>query len=269
MIKDNDIAPGLLEEDDRIDSFLKGKMTEQEEQQFLKDLNENHELKEKAIATARLVKGLKQVGSQQDRDIVNAFLASSERSVKAAAKEATRIEVAESVVNDSTEDRMETDLETNIQKTAKIMSMRKAATWLSIAASVIFIVWVGLEHNSYRHTTGLGQEYGEVFSHEIINRGANTPSASEKKLEKLFGDVKDNNNIDEAIRELSLCWEISLMETYNDYTEYSAEIGWNLAIAHLKDNDKKSAKNVLQKLVETTDEGSAVNQKAKELLSKI
>ena len=59
------------------------------------------------------------------------------------------------------------------------------------------------------------------------------------------------------------------METYNDYTDYSAEIGWNLAIANLKDNNKKEAKKVLEKLVDTSEAGSAVNQKAKELLSEI
>ena len=59
------------------------------------------------------------------------------------------------------------------------------------------------------------------------------------------------------------------METYNDYTDYSAEIGWNLAIAHLKDNDKKNARKVLEKLLETSEEGSAVNHKAKELLDKL
>ena len=35
---------------------------------------------------------------------------------------------------------------------------------------------------------------------------------------------------------------LSTMETYNDYTDFSSEIGWNLAIAYLKDNNKKDAK---------------------------
>jgi hypothetical protein len=59
------------------------------------------------------------------------------------------------------------------------------------------------------------------------------------------------------------------METYNDYTDYSSEIGWNLAIAYLKDNNKKDAKIVLEKLIGITEKGSAVNGKAKELLEKL
>ena len=103
----------------------------------------------------------------------------------------------------------------------------------------------------------------------MIVRGADTPSKVEKKLEKLFTDVKENKNIDKVIHELSICWEISQMETFNDYTDYSAEIGWYLAIANLKDNNKKDAKKVLEKLISTTEQGSAIYNKSKELLEKL
>ena len=59
------------------------------------------------------------------------------------------------------------------------------------------------------------------------------------------------------------------METYNDYTDYSAEIGWNLAIAYLKDNDMKGAKKVLEKLIAITEQGSAINNESKKLLNKL
>jgi len=38
------------------------------------------------------------------------------------------------------------------------------------------------------------------------------------------------------------------METANYYTDYSADIGWRHAIAYLKDNNKKDAKKVLDKM---------------------
>ena len=45
MIKDiNNIDPKLLEEDDRIVAYLKGQMTVEEEQQFMKDLENNPDL---------------------------------------------------------------------------------------------------------------------------------------------------------------------------------------------------------------------------------
>lgn len=270
MIKDiNNIDPKLLEENERIVSFLKGQMSAEEESKFMAELNENPELKEKAIVTARLVRGLKEVGSMQDRDIIGVFMASSEQSVNFAAKEASRMESSAYEMKASTIQNPDIPSEVPAAKRANVVPMRKAAKWMSIAASLIFIVWLGVEYSMYRTTTGLGEKYGNEFESGMIVRGAEGQSEASKKLEELFADVKDNENIDDAIHGLSLYWELSQMETYNDYTDYSAEIGWNLAVAHLKDNDKKSAKKVLEKLVETTEEGSAINKKAKELLSEI
>ncbi len=275
MIKDiNNIDPKLLEEDDRIVAYLKGQMTVEEEQQFMKDLENNPDLKEKAIVTARLVKGLKQVGEEQDKDIRGAFLASSEQGVEAVARKATQIKetaiVAEQEAVHAERERTGTYYRRVEPETkAKTAPIRKVSSWLAIAASLVGIVWLGIGYNNYRHTTGLGEEFGNVFSSSMIVRGADSPSKVEKKLEQLFTDVKENKNIDNAIHELSLCWEISQMETYNDYTDYSAEIGWNLAIANLKDNNKKEAKKILEKLITTSEEGSAIYKTSKQLLEEL
>ena len=275
MVKDiNNIDPKLLEQEDRIVSYLKGQMSEDEEKQFLKDLEENPELKKSAISTARLVKGLKQVGTQDDRDIIDAFLASSEESVITAAKDAIALNAA---VKDLEKIKLESErrcaeMEADVPKKPKIVALRKASTWMSIAASLIFVVWFGFEYFDYRVTTGLGDQYGNTFSTEMIARGdakGDVSSNAEQKLQKLFNDVKEKKDLDNAIHELSLCWEISQMETYNDYTDYSSEIGWNLAIAYLKGNDRNNAKSVLERLVEFSEEGSAISLKAKELLGKL
>jgi hypothetical protein len=103
----------------------------------------------------------------------------------------------------------------------------------------------------------------------MISRGADSPSEAEKKLENLFNDVKDDRNIKDAIHELSLCWEVSTLETYNDYTDYSAEIGWNLAIAYLKDNNRRDALTVLAKLAVLYDADTVVGKQVRELQQKI
>lgn len=249
MIKDiNTIDPKLLEEDDRIAAYIKGQLSAEEEQLFLKELEDNPELKEKAIVTARLVKGLKQVGNEQDKDIRGVFLASSEQGVETVTKQITR-------------------------QRAKTIPIRKVSTWIAVAASVVCIVWLGIDYTSYKHTTGLGEEYSDVFLSDIssgaIARGSNSHNEAQKKLEKLFASVKKGKNLDNTIHELSLCWERSTEENVNEYTKYSEVIGWNLAIAYLKDNNKKEAKNVLIKLIAATEEGNAINSKAIELLKKI
>jgi hypothetical protein len=49
----------LIEMDERIDSYLRGQMTYEEENQFLSECKENKELKERAYMIALLAKSLK------------------------------------------------------------------------------------------------------------------------------------------------------------------------------------------------------------------
>lgn len=240
MIEDTDnIDSVLLEEDDRIAAYIKGQMSTEQEQQLLKELEENPTLKENAIATARLVKGLKQVGDEQDKNVRSTFLASSKQGVDTVTKQVTH-------------------------QRAKTISIRKASTWMAVAASVFCIVWLGIDYTDYKHTTGLGEEYANAipFDPNYIDRGSG-PTDEAKKLEKLFASVKNGENLDNTIHELSLCWDD------NNFFPYLEIIGWNLAIAYLKNNNKKEAKNVLIKLIAATDEDRETNIKAIELLKEI
>ena len=248
----NKIDNRLLEEDDCIASYLKGQMSGEEEQSFLQELAKNPDLKERAIIMARLVKGLKEVGTAQDKETIGAILASNKQGVENATKNA----IQKATVAQPT--------------TTKFVSMRKPAAWLFIAASLVFIVWLGIGYSDYRDITGLGKEYGNSsFTTEMVSRGSTTSSDAEKKLEILFKNVQDNTDLGETIHELSLCWELSTMESYNDYTDYSAEIGWNLAIAYLKDNDKKGALTVLAKMATLYDADNVVGKLVRELQQKI
>ena len=78
----NKIENRLLEEDDRIESYLKGQMSGEEDQAFLRELEEKPEMKERAIIMARLIKGLKEVGTAQERENIGAILASNKQSVE-------------------------------------------------------------------------------------------------------------------------------------------------------------------------------------------
>lgn len=49
----------LIDMDNRIDSYLRGQMTKEEEGQFISDCKNNRELKERACLTTLLTKSLK------------------------------------------------------------------------------------------------------------------------------------------------------------------------------------------------------------------
>ena len=149
MAKELDnINPTMLEEDDRIALYLKGKMSSQEEQAFMQELENNPELKARAIAVARLVKGMKETGRSQDNDVINAMLATDENEIR---------EITKSITKGK----------------AKVIPMRTMAKWTSMAASILLVVWLGIGYHNYRTTTGLGEEYGTLFStSQLATRGA-------------------------------------------------------------------------------------------------
>lgn len=242
----NNINDTLLLEDERIVNYLKGRMTAEEEHAFIEELKTNPEFKSKAVAVARMVKGMKEVGKQIDEETTNSILASNQSEIEDIATDVSRG-----------------------HRKGKVFSFRKVASWLSMAASVALIVWAGIGYKDYRQTTSLGEQYATTFSFDQLTRGAGEHSEAEVKLAKLFENIANKTDLDKTLHDLSLCWELSAQETYNDYTDFAPEIGWNLAIGYLKNNKRKQAKATLEKLIEVAPEGTAIGNKAREVLKKI
>ena len=248
----NNIDEKMLLDDERIVNYLKGRMTAEEEQLFMQELQANPELKAKAIAMARMVKGMKEVGSANDEELMGEFLAADSDEIKVAVRDA--------VSNNK-------DLLIAAYKPDSPL-WRRTATWLSVAASVALLIWAGIGYNDYRTTTGLGEQYSTVFTSSQLTRGGENGEV-ELKLMSLMDNIAQKKDMDNTLHELALCWELATQDTYNDYTDYAPEIGWNLAIGHLKNNDRKQAKAVLVKLTDIAPAGTTIGDKARELLKKV
>ena len=218
--------------DERISRFLQGKMDTDEEAAFMEEMKNNDDLRNQAIAQARLVKGMKQV----DEELKDAFRQADEQTIKRIAKEAS---------------------ETSVSK-------KSSARWLAIAASVVFIVFVGFKSYDYYDTTSLGKKYANTFPTSTIIRGeANADVDTE--LTTLFNNVAEGKDLDNTTSRLKTLWELSKQDTYNDYTDYAPYIGWNLAIGYLEDYEKTKAKDVLNEMKEIFPEGTAMGDKVIQL----
>ena len=239
MKNDRDISRVDLLDEERINSFLRGEMSSEEETLFIDELKSNEELRNKAVATARMAKAMKTVGEENDSLVKEALLTSDEHDI-------------EMIVNNVT------------RKRSKVLTLRI----LSVAASILILVISGWHYYDYRVTTGLGNEYEMMFESSSFVRGVDTGSV-EKELNILFAKVKSGDDSDNTIKRLSLLWELSTMETYNDYTDYAPQIGWNLAIAYLKNNDKANAIEVLTKLKSIAEDGTVIKNKCIELNNKL
>ena len=221
--------------DERISRFLQGKMDSDDEAAFMEEMKNNDDLRNQAIAQARLVKGMKQV----DEELKDTFRQADEQTIKRIAKEAS---------------------ETSVSK-------KSSARWLAIAASVVFIVFVGFKSYDYYDTTSLGREYANTFPTSTIIRGE-TNADVDTELTKLFNNVAEGKDLDNTTSRLKTLWEIAKQDTYNDYTDYAPYIGWNLAVGYLEDYEKSKAKEVLMEMKQIYPEGTALGDKIREVLNR-
>ena len=230
--KENIIQEKDLVNDERISRFMQGLMEADEEDAFQIELKNNEELRNQAIAQARLVKGMKQV----DEELKEMFQRTDEQTIRNIANRVTA-------------------------------RKNRSTRWLAIAASVVFIVFVGFKSYDYYDTTNLGKEYANAFPTSSIVRGElNTDVESE--LKALFDNVAQNRNLDNTTSRLKTLWELSKQESYNDYTDYSPYIGWNLAIGYLENYEKAKAKEILKEMKQVYPEGTALGDKIREVLNR-
>ena len=139
--------------------------------------------------------------------------------------------------------------------------------WMSIAASLIIIFTVGYHFYDRSQTIALGQQYAYVFSTETetLIRGEEDEDVA-NKLSVLFDNAANGKDLKNTISQLEELWALAQSDTYNDYTTYEPYIEWNLAIAYLRNNEKKEAKSILKQMQLDYPEGTAMGDKIAELL---
>ncbi|MGM9816177.1 MAG: hypothetical protein ACI304_03865 [Lepagella sp.] len=244
MNRTNDID--LNSFDEMLSRYIKGQMSEDEEVTFKQLLDDNEKYRNKAIAMARLVKAMAQVGCDNDMEVIKAIKNASSSDVEEISAKAC-------------------DTSTNRHR---IFAFRKLILSLSIAASVLICVFGGYEYYQYNQVTSLGSEYLTYFPASEFSRGERD-DVVENKLKEFYSNIESKNNLDTTIQELRTMWDESRSDLYNDYTEYMPEIGWLLANAYLRNNNKSEASGVLELLINDYPEGSALGDKARELKRKI
>ena len=242
-----------IQQDARIDNYLKGLMTKDEENSFLADLENNPKLRSKAIVTARIVKAMQSVGSNRDQKLI--------ASIKGLASVDDVNAGISSIINGKE----------NKSNAPRILFMsRKKFVSISIAASVLACIWGGCHIYDNRQMEKLGAEYLAYFPMSDNTRGgARNKDDVQTKIANLYKSVESGDNIDEAIKELEHMWAASLKPYYNEHTEYSPQIGWILANAYVRTNEKNKAIETLQRIINNQDNTPVLINKATELKNKI
>lgn len=165
------------------------------------------------------------------------------------------------------------------QKDRKIMSEMKqrrlsvkslTRVRYSVAACIVAVLMIGggWFYYDYNRITGLGREYVINFPEGSLVRG-DSDNETENELRELFEKVAKAEDLSSTITQLTRLWQVSRGDTYNEYTTYAPYIGWNLALAHLQNNDKKKARIVLDDLENECPQGTAMGDKVRELKKKL
>lgn len=243
MNRTNDID--LNRFDEMLSRYMKGQMTDDEEVTFKQLLKDNDTFRNKAIATARLVQAMDQVGRDNDKEIIKSI-----RGVSLSDAEGISAKACDSSTN-----------------TPRILTFRRFVLSFSAAASIFLCVFGGYKYYKYSQITSLGSEYLAYFHASEFSRGESDGIVN--KLKESYSNIETKNNLNTTINELKIMWDRSLSDSYNDYTEYMPEIGWLLANAYLRNNDKSQSIEVLDVLINEYPDGTAMGDKARELKRKI
>lgn len=204
----------IMDNSERIDKFLRGLMTPEENDAFMSDFNSDKVLREETQITALMIKELEESQAQKDAEIIEEVLAS--------------------------------------KKKAKIITIVRRT--LSIAAMIILIFGVTTLWNRQSDADALFEQYyvspdtssprggdEDAAKHELNNLFIKI--RTEKDITPIIDRLQTiHDNI------------VADNEEYDEYKYSQNTIDWYLALAYLKDHKLDKAKELLKPLADNGDE---------------
>lgn len=232
--------------DAKVDRFLRHQMTYQEEQEFKAELAANPELMARAKTMALMIKSMSDVGLKRDQQFIEDIKGMSEAEFRKVA---------------------------GLKPKAKVISFWPKFTRYAAAACVAgLICWGGIHFYSIHQTVSLGNSFDYYAYNMDISDGEYvrgiTDSEILDQLSALFDNVKESKDLKETIVQLESLYTKALEEE-SEYNQYDNDIAWNLAIAYLKDGDRKKPIPVLESMITRNQYYPEITKPAQELLDKI
>lgn len=245
----------------RLELFLKNKMTEEESIAFICELKNNQELRERAQAMAAAIKNMKELKYEYGQRVASMIERDAFHIDPHVKKDPLGIACQPKPIpeEDNRFGAKKLSQDTNIISLRSIVRMGIAACFVAI------ITFGGYRYYIYNETVTLGNSYYSAIPTELVVRDADNVST---QLSQLFGYVKNGEDLRNTILHLEAKFNQSISEDYNDYTNYINDIGWNLAIAHLKNGDRDEAVETLELLISHS-ESDLIIEKCKKLIEEI
>lgn len=199
---------------ERIDKFLRGLMTPEENDAFMSDFNSDKVLREETQITALMLKELEESQAQKDAEIIEEVLASKKRK-------------------------------------AKIITIVRRT--LSIAAMIILIFGVTTLWNRQSETDALFKQY-YVSPEVSSPRGGDEDTVKQELTNLFIqvGTEKDITPVINRLQTIHDNI-VADNEEYDEYKYSQNTIDWYLALAYIKNENLDKAKELLKPLADNGD----------------
>ncbi len=234
-----------------VNKFLRHEMTPEEERLFKSELMSDSDKLERAKITALMVKQMHDVGNVRDSHVVDYIQNMSEAQFR-----------------------------------AKLGLRKKPAIFMiplvrfAVAASFVGIIfWGGYRYMLYNDTVTLGSEQYLAYTSDLSEmqrvRGQKeiiSPRDSSitvySELKEIFTQVENNEGISNAITQLCEIYNLAQNES-SPYNEFLDDISWNLAIAYLKDGNRKDPIPILEGMLKRNQGYPEITNSVEQLIERI
>lgn len=230
MDKYNDILQEAI--DERIDAFIRGVMTEEEETTFKQEIQADPELRSQVLATLALVKGIRTQEAEKEK-----YLIDNNESMVAEASQIPSFKIPSGRV-------------------------RSIMLWACSIAALFVVIF--LSFPMMNSQDDLSPYYSE-YSINASPRG-DVDSVTVAHLYTLFNNIQTQRNVSDIIKELEPIY--ATLDTDFTYSAYANDIALNLALAYIKNDQIEKAIPILKKL-EMDNPDTPIASKAKSLVKKL
>lgn len=229
--------------DEQISRFLRGTMSQAEADAFHAELNNNKELRERAVLQARLIRQMRQVGEERTQRVADAMRSAAPEEIKMLAK----------------------------GKGAKLLKPRKSLgrrlmPWISIAAVICCVAMVGSRWlgphpvrtiERYAYSLVNQQHPHRIKSEPVQVNKLDSVSLRHQQLEELAllrGKIEMGLDVAESTRRLQAIFDQACNDKDTDYELFINDIAYMLMAGYDKLGNSENSKAVFERLNELDDD---------------
>lgn len=234
------IEQQMAEWDEQISRFLRGTMSKVEAEAFRAELNNNKELRERAVLQARLIRQMRQVGEERTKRVADVMRSAAPEEITMLAK----------------------------GKGAKLLKPRKSLgrrlmPWISIAAVICCVAMVGSQWLGPHPVRTIERyAYSLVYPHRLksepvqVNK-LDSVTLRHQQLEELAllrGKIEMGLDVAESTRRLQAIFDQACNDKDTDYELFINDIAYMLMAGYDKLGNSENSKAVFERLNELDDD---------------